>query len=291
MAEVKWIKIVTDIFDDEKILMIEALPSADSLIVIWFKLLCMAGKSNNDGVFLMNNKIPYTDEMLAAIFRRDINIVKMALSTFENYGMIEIVDDVITIPNWNKHQTLDSYERKKERDKIYQQERRCKQKALVQESSDSRLTIGDSSSDVVISEEEKEEDKEIEVDKEVREKIDYQKIVDLYNTLCPSFPSVTYLSENRRKAIKARLNTYKIEDFEAMFKKAQESSFLKGGNGRSWIANFDWMLKDANMAKILDGNYADKSKHTDGQKPPLNRTAQELDDFYTMAADWAQKGD
>ena len=67
MAEVKWIKIVTDIFDDEKILLIESMPDADSIIVIWFKLLCLAGRQNNSGVFLMNGRIPYTDEMLATL--------------------------------------------------------------------------------------------------------------------------------------------------------------------------------------------------------------------------------
>ena len=115
MADVKWIKITTDIFDDEKILMIESLPSADSIIVVWFKLLTFAGKQNNEGVFIMNNRIAYTDEMLASIFRRDINTIRMALKTFQNFGMIDIIDDVITIPNWNKHQTLDAYERKKEK--------------------------------------------------------------------------------------------------------------------------------------------------------------------------------
>ena len=117
MSEVKWIKLTTDIFDDEKILMIESLPSADTIIVVWFKLLAFAGKSNNNGVFMMNNRVPYTEEMLAAIFRRDINSVKLALNTFEQFGMIEIVDDVITIPNWDKHQSLDAYEKKKERDR------------------------------------------------------------------------------------------------------------------------------------------------------------------------------
>jgi predicted phage replisome organizer len=160
MAEVKWIKLTTDIFDDEKILMIESLPSADTIIVIWFKLLTLAGKSNNNGVFMMNNRIPYTDEMLAAIFRRDDKIVKLALSTFQQFGMIEIIDDVITIPNWDKHQSLDAYEKKKERDRRLQAERRAKQKALIGKSSDNRLTLCDSSSDVVVSEEEKEEDKE-----------------------------------------------------------------------------------------------------------------------------------
>lgn len=160
MAEVKWIKLTTDIFDDEKILMIESLPSADTIIVIWFKLLTLAGKSNNNGVFMMNNRIPYTDEMLAAIFRRDDKIVKLALNTFQQFGMIEIIDDVITIPNWDKHQSLDAYEKKKERDRRLQAERRAKQKALIGKSSDNRLTLCDSSSDVAVSEVEKEEDKE-----------------------------------------------------------------------------------------------------------------------------------
>ena len=89
-------------------------------------------------------------------------------------------------------------------------------------------------------------------------KIDYQQIVDLYNSICVSFPSVKSLSEARKKAIKARLNTYTIEDFKQCFENAESSSFLKGGNDRNWSANFDWLIKDSNMAKVLDGNYADK---------------------------------
>ena len=159
MSDVKWIKIVTDIFDDEKILLIESLPWADSIIVIWFKLLCLAGKNNNQGVFVLNDKIPYTDEMLATIFRRDINTVRMAINTFQMFGMIEVVNGVITIPNWGKHQTLDSYEKKKERDRLYQAERRAKQKEIADKSSDK-------SSDVAISDidKDKERDKEEERD-------------------------------------------------------------------------------------------------------------------------------
>lgn len=156
MAEVKWIKITTDVFDNEKILLIESMPSADSIITIWFKLLILAGKQNNNGVFMMSNKLPFTDEMLATIFRRDLNTVRLALKTFEEFGMIEVVDNVITIPNWNKHQTLDAYEKKKERDRLYQQNRRKKQKNLIEQKS------LDKSSYVAVSdkEEEKEEDKE-----------------------------------------------------------------------------------------------------------------------------------
>ena len=259
LADVKWIKITTDIFDDEKILMIESMPSADSIIVIWLKLSTFAGKQNNDGVFLMSNRIAYTDEMLASIFRRDVNLVRMALKTFEQFGMIEIVERVITIPNWNKHQTLDAYEKKKERDRLYQAERRAKQRFLAagsaEESSDSKSAP---SSDIVISEEDIEEEKELEKD---RNKIstDLQSVVDLYHSICVSYPRIRSLSDARKKAIKARLKSYSLEDFRTVFENAEASSFLKGVDG-GWKASFDWLIKEANMLKVMEGNYADKGK-------------------------------
>jgi predicted phage replisome organizer len=130
MADVKWIKITTDIFDDEKVLLIESLPEADSIIVIWFKLLCLAGKQNNSGVFVMGNSMPYTDQMLATIFRRKESTVQLALQTFQQFGMVEIIDGVITIPNWEKHQNLDQMEKLKEANRKRVAKHREKQKAL-----------------------------------------------------------------------------------------------------------------------------------------------------------------
>lgn len=130
-SDVKWIKICTDIFDDEKILLIESIPEADAIIVIWFKLLCMAGKQNNSGVFMMNDKIAYTDEMLSTIFRRPINTVRLALRTFSDFGMIELIDNVITIPNWEKHQNLDVLERMRKNNKERVAKHRRKQQLLT----------------------------------------------------------------------------------------------------------------------------------------------------------------
>lgn len=95
-------------------------------------------------------------------------------------------------------------------------------------------------------------------------KTNYQLIADMYNDTCVSFPQLKTLSDNRKKAIKARLKTYTIEDFKTLFTKAEASSFLKGANNRNWSANFDWMIKDSNMAKVLEGNYDDK-------KPAVHR--------------------
>ena len=271
MAEVKWIKIATDIFDDEKILLIEGLPDAYAIITVWFKLLCLAGKKNNGGVFLMNDKIPYTDKMLATIFRMNESTVKLALNAFEQFKMIEIVEGIITIPNWNKHQTLDAYERKKERDRLYQEERRAKQRALIEKSSDKS---SERTSDVAVSDIDKEEDKDKERD--IRgNRVDYQQIADMYNATCVSFPRLTRLSEKRKRAIKARLRKYSIDDIKRAFELAEESDFLKGENNRNWSATFDWMMNDANMAKILDGNY--KNKDAKQSKPPVSRNLNNFD--------------
>lgn len=86
-------------------------------------------------------------------------------------------------------------------------------------------------------------------------KINFQEIADLYNSICVSYPRLNKLSEARKKAINARLKTYTIEDFQTLFKKAEASSFLKGANNRNWSATFDWLIKDTNFAKVLDGNY------------------------------------
>ena len=85
----------------------------------------------------------------------------------------------------------------------------------------------------------------------------YKHIRDMFNETCVSFPKVQTLSEKRKKALSARLKVYTEEDFKTLFTKAEASSFLKGQNGRNWVATFDWLICDANMAKVLDGNYDD----------------------------------
>lgn len=211
MAEVKWIKIATDIFDDEKILLIESLPDAYAIITVWFKLLCLAGKKNNGGVFLMNDKIPYTDKMLATIFRMNESTVKLALNAFEQFKMIEIVEGIITIPNWNKHQTLDAYERKKERDRLYQEERRAKQRALIEKSSDKS---SERTSYVAVSDIDKEEDKE----KDNNIYVPYKEIISYLNE--KTGKKLRWDVKSNQKEIKARFNEgYTLDDFKTVIDK------------------------------------------------------------------------
>lgn len=159
MADIKWIKIATDIFDDEKILLIESMPDSDALIVVWFKLLVLAGKNNNDGVLMINDAIPYTDEMLAAIFRRPLNTVRLALKTFENFGMIEIINDTITIPKWEKHQALEGMDKVRQQTRERVRRHREKQKQLAAGNVSSNVTL--TQSNAVEQEQDKDIDKDI----------------------------------------------------------------------------------------------------------------------------------
>ena len=110
---------------------------------------------------------------------------------------------------------------------------------------------------------------------ETAEKTDhvpYQKIKELYNNNCKSLAKVITISEARKKAIAARWKEYggDIAVFTTLFTMAEESTFLKGGNERNWQATFDWLLKQANMAKVLEGNYRDKG---DARNVNRGRTA------------------
>ena len=111
-----------------------------------------------------------------------------------------------------------------------------------------------------------------------RDSINYQQIADMYNDTCVSFPRLTKLSDSRKKAIRARLKQYSVEDFQKLFEMAEKSSFLKGQNARDWSANFDWLIKDSNMAKVLDGNYADKK--VDGEFGADSQSRDSAADFY-----------
>lgn len=89
-----------------------------------------------------------------------------------------------------------------------------------------------------------------------------KQVADLYSRYCVSYPKIRNLSNSRKKAIRARLKQYSMQDFEKLFRMAEESVFLKGANKNNWSATFDWLICDGNMAKVLDGNYADTGRKT-----------------------------
>ena len=131
MAEVKWIKITTTMFDDEKIKLIEKMPEGTSILLIWIKLLVLAGRCNATGYIYLAENIPYTDEMLSTIFGTPLTIVRLALKTFEQLQMLEITEQqYIKIVNWEKHQNIEGLDKIREQNRLRNQRYRENQKQL-----------------------------------------------------------------------------------------------------------------------------------------------------------------
>lgn len=282
MAEIKWIKIVTDIFDDEKILLIESLPEADSIIVCWFKLLCLAGKQNNSGVLMLNDRMPYTEEMLATIFRRPLQTVRLALETFEAFGMIEIINGTITIPNWGKHQQIEEINKIREQTRDRVSKYRERQKQL----SSSNVTCNVTVTGCNATEEDKnrlEEDKNrLEEDKNREEEVlafsnekacacrkDMHRAVEAWNTLGLAKVSKIVTGSQRDIMLKKRLSEYGIDEFLRAIENVRSSKFLMGDNKKNWQITFDWFIRPNNFPKVLDGNYVDKNETVETNNPFL----------------------
>lgn len=181
------------------------------------------------------------EEELAEEFNEDVELIKETLEYLNNNNMIDLNDNFDCFLPEAAHCTgSECYSAERVR-------RHRKNKELQCNVSETPCN--------------QEIEKEIEIEKENRDKresIDYQQIADMYNDTCVSFPRLTKLSDARKKAIRARMKQYSVDDFKRLFEMAEGSSFLKGENDRNWSATFDWLLKDSNMAKVLDGNYQDR---------------------------------
>ncbi len=299
MSSIKWIKITTGIFDDEKIQLIESMPDNYAIQVAWFKLLVYAGKSNSRGMLLVNDKIPYTDDMLANVFRMPLNTVKLALATFKRFGMIEYInnsnnDECIYLCNWEKYQNIDGMEKLKLQWKEASQKYRNKNKLINHDSS------YDESYDIIQQNKNKDIDKEKEIYKEKEsfdatpnippnppaggspsnegqqeldigkiniklDKTPYNEILSLYHTLLPTLPKVQILSAKRRSHIKARWKANPdLAFWKDFFTKVSQSSFLTGRveskDGRIFMSDLEWLIKEGNFIKIIEGRYDDKVK-------------------------------
>lgn len=264
-SDVKWIKMMVGMFDGMSFKKIKRAKIGgesfrDKLTAIWFELMDFAGRCNHGGAFVSPSEIPFTDLAdIATMIDRDEEELRLCMAFYIKEGMVEIIDDVYSLTNWAE------YQNKEGMDKIREQTR----KRVAKHRENKKLLCSSVTGNVTVTqsnalEEDKEEDIRIRNKNNIS---DCQQVVDLYHSICISFPSVRSLSEARKKSIRARLKTYTLDDFKTVFENAEASSFLKGDDG-GWKASFDWLIKEANMLKVLEGNYAANPKRY-GRKEPV----------------------
>lgn len=245
MAEMQWIKLRIDMFDDEKIKIIQSMPEGDALLVVWIRLIALAGKCNANGLVLVEDEFPYTDEMLSVIFNKPLQTVKLALATFERFRMIESTTKGIYITNFEKHQNIEGMDRIREQNRIRKQRERERKKALLLEEKPSGSAADpepgtgennnvtkevtspsrDKSCEVTQQREEEEKEKDIyniSSDEDIlsgpadetpepdpdsgRIRIDYQHIMTDFHDTCTDLPTIRAISEARKKKIRTLIN-------------------------------------------------------------------------------------
>lgn len=239
MADINWIKLRVDMFDDEKIKIIQSMPEGDAILVIWIRIIALAGKCNAKGLVLIEDEFPYSDEMLATIFNKPLATVRLALGTFEKFRMIERTEKGIYISNFEKHQNTEGMEKIREQARIRKQREREKKRALLEagntpalpeNSSENPETLPENVTDNVTSHvtsrvTEREvtkqnknkniytissnedivetSEKTSEVPDRKSERLSYDEIMKDFHATCPDLPGIRALNDARKTKIRS----------------------------------------------------------------------------------------
>lgn len=159
MAEVKWVKLTTDMFDNRKIRHLRRLPEGNNIVLIWVMLLTMAGRCNSGGMIFLTENIPYTPKMLADELDFEESTVLLALEALERLDMILTDNGVFTIAGWEEYQNIEGMDKIREQNRLRKQRQRENQKLLESTSRDCHVTV----TGCHAVEEEREEEKEKEI--------------------------------------------------------------------------------------------------------------------------------
>ena len=260
MSEVKWIKIVTDIFDNKKIKQIEKIPNGDTILVIWFKLIVLAGVTNDDGLVYITDEIPYNSETLSNEFNKPLNEIKIALDIFQKFKMIEIIDDFIRLKNWQQYQNVDGLEKIREQTRLRVQKHRENQRLTLENDKCNvtrNVTVTQSNAPRIRIEN-KNKNKNI-LNILSNDKI-FVPLIQKWNELPDTISKISTMKKDtqRFKMLSQRINEYGSDKILEAIDKIKQSPFLLGQNNSGWTITFEWFVRPNNFIKVLEGNYIDK---------------------------------
>ena len=269
MARVKWIKLFTDLFEDEKILMLSSLQKGESMIITWLKLLCLAGKINQNGAITYGNGKPYTSFLLSKVLQKPQEEVEEFLNIFEEYDMISRKDKVITISAWSKFQNVEALEsiRKCRFKKEGEGRERKKEERRDIGISEDRIREREGEGEGEGEEKEKVLEKE-KVPQPIAESKKATATTEQIKTLFPSIVIDT-------------TPTHSIEDYSSALTEYNRSDFAR----KSFVT---LSLLDRNLPRLSLGAYADYKKHnidTSKMCIPQSYTKEEINSVFRDVRD------
>ncbi|MCI2145814.1 MAG: DUF6291 domain-containing protein [Bacteroidales bacterium] len=114
-------------------------------------------------------------------------------------------------------------------------------------------------------------------------KIDYEGLMRYYNTtFAGKLPEMTKMTEQRRKAVRARVAQYGKRSIMTAFREVLQCSFLLGDNDNGWRADFDFIFQAKSFTRLLEGSYERKparasTRSPSGQREFYNDSVQKYD--------------
>lgn len=156
MANLQWLKLSTNFFDNNKVKLLESEKDGDTLIRVWIKynsrlftrfrfdgdtlirvwiqLLTIAMKCNYQGRLSITEEKPMTVEEFSKIMGKSKKKITKCLEKFEELKMIIIEDNFYKIKNWSKYQSADKLEEIRLQNCLRQQKYREKKKSEKEKS-------------------------------------------------------------------------------------------------------------------------------------------------------------
>lgn len=269
-----WLKLKENFFDDDTIRYVEEQENGIVYSNFYLKLCLKSIKYDGKLIRLIGNRfIPYDIPSLAKLTDVPVDTVAVAMKLFEKIGLVERLESgEIYLAQINEMigsetNKAELMRRKRAEEKLLGNNVTTEGNIVTAMLPERYPEIRDKSS------ENREQSIDTSSNEEVckspgsvRATIPYRQIQEMFNSICAHFPKCQALSDRRKKAIKARFeNGMTVDDFKKLFEKAEASSFLRGKNDRDWQASFDWLIKDANMVKVLDGNYDNRGGNDYGR--------------------------
>lgn len=255
MAEVKWIKITTDMFDNRKVKHLRRLPEGNNIVLIWVMLLTMAGRCNASGMIFLTENIPYTPKMLADELDFEENTVLLALRALEDLNMVTTNNGYFSIAGWDEHQNIDGMNKIREQNRLRQAKFKQKQKLLQSNVTDNvNVTLGNAT--------DKEIEEEIDIDIEKDKKSVRENTHTLFKRLLPDYIFDEVVAEKVAEWI-----TYKVERRES-YKEQGMKSLLRQieNNAINYGSKAICDLIDESMANGWKGIIFDRLKQRGNTK-------------------------
>ena len=238
MADVKWIKITTDIFDNCKIKHLRRLPEGNSIVLIWIMLLTMAGRCNSGGMIFLTENIPYTPKMLADELDFEENTVKLALDALERLGMIVSDSEYFAIAGWNDHQNTEGLEKIREQTRKRVAKHRERQNLLDCNATCNVTVTQCNATDIDIDKEkDKDKDKDKDKEKEIYKEKETRHKYGTYNNVL--------LSDTDLEKLRSE-----FPDWQERIERLSEYIASTGKSYKNHLATIrSWAKKDIETAK------------------------------------------